>query len=166
MMKNPQSTAAVAGHPIHPILVTLPIGFLVGALFSDLGFFWSADGFWTRASLWLTGAGLIAGLAAAVAGLVDFLGSRDIRRHGEAWMHFIGNAVVLLLALLSFYVRLSDESGTVSPLQLLLSFCIVLLLGVTGWLGGELVFRHRIAVLDEEHGGHVHDEPPDEQLRA
>jgi uncharacterized membrane protein len=161
MRRHPHSTVAIAGHPIHPILVTLPIGFLAGALLSDLAHYSTADAFWTRASLWLTGGGLVAGLLAALAGLADFLGSADIRKLSEAWLHFLGNGVVLLLALLSFYVRLYDESGTVSATQLLLSFCIVILLSVTGWLGGELVFRHRVAVQDGEE-----DDPPDKQIRA
>ncbi|MGE0006542.1 MAG: DUF2231 domain-containing protein [Parvibaculaceae bacterium] len=161
MRARPHSTAAVARHPIHPLLVTLPIGFLVAALLSDLAYHWTADSFWTRASLWLTGSGLVAGVLAALAGLVDFLGSADIRRLSEAWLHFLGNAVVLLLALVSFYIRLHDGSGTVSATQLLLSFCIVILLSVTGWLGGELVFRHRVAVQEGED-----DVPPDEQIRA
>jgi uncharacterized membrane protein len=161
MRRHPHSTVAIAGHPIHPILVTLPIGFLAGALLSDLAHYRTADAFWTRASLWLTGSGLVAGLLAALAGLADFLGSADIRKLSEAWLHFLGNGVVLLLALLSFYVRLYDESGTVSATQLLLSFCIVILLSVTGWLGGELVFRHRVAVQDGEE-----DDPPDKQIRA
>jgi uncharacterized membrane protein len=160
MRRHPHSTVAIAGHPIHPILVTLPIGFLAGALLSDLAHYSTADAFWTRASLWLTGGGLVAGLLAALAGLADFLGSADIRKLSEAWLHFLGNGVVLLLALLSFYVRLY-ESGTVSATQLLLSFCIVILLSVTGWLGGELVFRHRVAVKDGEE-----DDPPDKQIRA
>jgi uncharacterized membrane protein len=162
MRRHPHSTAAIAGHPVHPILVTLPIGFLAGALLSDLAFYSTTDGFWTRASLWLTGAGLVTGLLAALAGLVDFLGSPDIRKLSEAWLHFLGNAVVLLLALVNYYLRLYDESGTVSATQLLLSFCIVILLSVTGWLGGELVFRHRVAV---QEGGES-DPPPDEQIRA
>jgi uncharacterized membrane protein len=161
MRTHPHSTVAIAGHPIHPILVTLPIGFLAGALLSDLAHYSTADAFWTRASLWLTGAGLVAGVLAALAGLVDFLGSADIRKLSEAWLHFLGNAVVLLLASVSFYIRLYDESGTVSATQLLLSFCIVILLSVTGWLGGELVFRHRVAV---QNGGE--SVPPDEQIRA
>lgn len=94
-----------------------------------------------------------------MAGLIDFLGCREIRQLGEAWLHLAGNAVVLLLALTNFYIRYYDTSASISSLQLILSFCIVLLLAVTGWLGGELVFRHRVAVLDQ-------DGPPDEQFRA
>lgn len=82
MTRNPHGTATVAGHPLHPILVTLPIGFLVGALLSDLAFFWSADPFWVRVSLWLIGTGLVAGVVAAVAGFIDFLGCREIRQSG------------------------------------------------------------------------------------
>jgi uncharacterized membrane protein len=164
MRRHLHSTASVAGHPIHPILVTLPIGFFVGALLSDLAHYWTADAFWTRASLWLTGGGLVAGIVAALAGLADFLGSAEIRKLSKAWLHFLGNAVVLLLALISFFVRLYDESGTVSATQLLLSLAIVILLSVTGWLGGELVFRHRVAVQNGDDDDD--DDPPDEQIRA
>ncbi len=52
------STAAISGYPLHPLLVTLPIGFLIGSFLSDLAFYSTADGFWARASAWLIGAGL------------------------------------------------------------------------------------------------------------
>jgi len=45
--------------------VTLPIGFLVGALLSDLAFEGTGDAFWARASIWLIGAGLAGGALAA-----------------------------------------------------------------------------------------------------
>lgn len=147
MERNPHSTAAIAGHPIHPILVSLPIGFLIGALLSDLAFYWANDPFWVRASLWLTGAGLVAGIIAALAGLTDFLGSSEIRSLREAWLHFGGNGVVLILAAISFFMRLNDDTGMVSLAQLLLSLCMVVMLAVTGWLGGEMVFRRRVGVM-------------------
>lgn len=149
MGANPRTTAAVAAHPIHPILVTLPIGFLIGAFLSDLAFYWANDPFFARASLWLVGAGLVAGVIAALAGLIDFLGSAAIRDLRESWLHFGGNAVVLILAAISLYLRVQDETGTVSVVQLLLSICITALLGITGWLGGEMVFRRRVAVSEE-----------------
>jgi uncharacterized membrane protein len=154
MERNPRSTVAIAGHPLHPILVTLPIGFLIGAFLSDLAFYWANDPFWVRASLWLIGAGLLTGILAALAGLIDFLSNSAIRILTEAWLHFGGNAVVLILAGISFYIRLYGDTGAVSMTQLLLSLCIVALLGITGWLGGEMVFRRRVAVLEEER------EPP------
>src|SRR5215216_924893 len=91
-----KSTAAIVGHPIHPILVPLPIGFLVGALLSDLAFARTEDEFWARAALWLILAGFIAGALAAVFGLIDFLTIQRARRI-DGWIHFIGNALALLL---------------------------------------------------------------------
>ena len=55
------STAAVAGHPIHPMLVVFPISFLVAVLASDLAFWGTNDPFWARASNWLLGAGVVMG---------------------------------------------------------------------------------------------------------
>jgi len=143
---HPRSTFAIGGHPLHPIMVTLPIGFLIGAFVSDIAAFIVSDPFWVRASLWLTGAGLMTGLLAAIAGFIDFAGSSAIRRLKESWLHFAGNAVVLILASASFYSRLYGDAQQVTYTQLLFSFCIVALLGVTGWLGGELVFRRRVGV--------------------
>jgi uncharacterized membrane protein len=144
-----RSTAAIAGHPLHPLLVTLPIGFLIGALLTDLAFFGMTandvrDTFWARASEWLIGAGLVAGLLAAVAGFVDFIGNERIRSLTIAWIHFLGNAVALVLSAISLYFRLSAEALTVSGTELTFSVIVVAIFAVTGWLGGELVFRHGV----------------------
>jgi uncharacterized membrane protein len=53
------STAVIFGRPIHPMLVVFPIGFLVGALATDLAFWRTNDRFWARASEWLLGAGIV-----------------------------------------------------------------------------------------------------------
>jgi len=37
-MANPKSTAQLAGHPIHPMLIPFPIACFVLAPFSDLAF--------------------------------------------------------------------------------------------------------------------------------
>ena len=68
-----QSTVAIAGHPLHPLLVTFPIAFLSGAAGADLGYWITHDPFWARAAIWLIGAGFISGLVAAVVGMSDFL---------------------------------------------------------------------------------------------
>jgi uncharacterized membrane protein len=148
------STAAIFGHPLHPMLVPFPIAFLVGALASDLAFAWTSDPFWARASLWLAGAGLVMGVVAAVAGLTDFLGDRRVRSHAAAWVHFGGNGLALLLTLWSVLHRWSDPAASVLPLGLILSIVVAGILMVTGWLGGELSYRYRIGVAAErpDHG--------------
>jgi uncharacterized membrane protein len=35
-MDNPKSTASIAGHPIHPMLIPFPVAFLVTAFVTDL----------------------------------------------------------------------------------------------------------------------------------
>lgn len=143
------SRAAVKGHPLHPMLVPFPIAFLVAAFLTDVAYWSSADLFWARASLWLIGAGLAGGVLAALLGLVDFLSIRRAREHAVGWIHFLGNASVVVLALVNLMLRRQDMTAAVVPVGLLLSAVTVALLLVTGWCGGELAYRHRIGVLDD-----------------
>lgn len=144
------ATAAIGGHPLHPLLVTLPIGFLIGAFLSDLAFYGTGDAFWVRASAWLIGAGLVTGIVAAAAGLIDFLGSERIRSLTTAWVHFAGNALALLLTAINLYIRTQGGMTEVTSGQMILSTLVVLTFAVTGWLGGELVFRHGAAVVGDK----------------
>jgi uncharacterized membrane protein len=144
------ATAAIAGHPLHPLLVTLPIGFLIGVVLSDIAFYSTGDGFWARASAWLIGAGLVSGLLAAIAGLIDFLGSERIRSLTIAWYHLAGNAIAMLLTALNLYLRTASDLTAVTGGQMLLSVLVVLIFAVTGWLGGEMVFRHGAGVAGDE----------------
>ena len=61
----------------------------------------------------------------------------------------IGNVVLVLIQLFSFYQRYRYGTSAVVPLGLSLSFVAVLIMLFTGWKGGDLVFRHRVAVYDE-----------------
>jgi uncharacterized membrane protein len=93
-----RGTVAIAGHPLHPLLVTFPIAFLIGAVLTDLTFQGTSDAFWARASAWLIGAGLVSGALAALAGFIDIIASERIRSLSLVWYHFIGNAVALILS--------------------------------------------------------------------
>ncbi|MGH2381270.1 MAG: DUF2231 domain-containing protein [Candidatus Limnocylindria bacterium] len=66
------STAAVAGHPLHPAVVSIPIGLLSAAAASDVGFLVTRERFFARMSRWLIGGGLGGGVMAGLLGLVDF----------------------------------------------------------------------------------------------
>jgi uncharacterized membrane protein len=147
--RNPVSSANLMGHPLHPILITLPIGLFAATFLFDLIFWRTGNEAFATGALWLLGAGIIAAALAAVAGLTDFLGDDRIRQISDAWQHAIGNVILVLLQLFSFYWRYRNGPGGVVPLGVLLSFIAVLLMLFTGWKGGELVFRHRVAVYDE-----------------
>ena len=75
----PKSTAKIAGHPIHPMLVPIPITCFVGTLLSDIAYACTADMQWANFSAWLLTFGLIGAGLAAIAGVIDFLGERRIR---------------------------------------------------------------------------------------
>jgi uncharacterized membrane protein len=143
------STAALFGHPIHPMLIAFPLAFLVGVLATDLAFWGTADAFWARASLWLVGAGVVTGAVAAIFGLIDFFTIARAREHAMGWIHFLGNATALLLSLFNWLLRLDDPAAAVLPWGLVLSLVVAAILGVTGWAGGELSYRHRIGVTRE-----------------
>lgn len=141
---NLRSTAQIAGHPIHPMLVPFPIVCFVGALVTDIAYWRSAQMMWTDFSAWLLLIGLVMGGFAAIAGLTDFLGNRLIRAQQPAWPHMVGNLVMWLLALLNAFVHTRDAWTSVVPVGLILSLLTVLILPVTGWLGWALVYRHGV----------------------
>jgi uncharacterized membrane protein len=147
--RNPQSTAQIAGHPLHPMLIPFPVAFLVATLVCDLIFSRTGNSAWSTASLWLLGAALIMAALAAVAGLIDFLGDRQLRDLSAAWHHMFGNVIAVMLSLINWYRRYTDGDAVVLPLGLVLSLLVVLILLYTGWRGWEMVYRHRVGVADE-----------------
>jgi uncharacterized membrane protein len=147
-MQNPRSTAQIAGHPIHPMLIPFPIAFFVSTLVCDLVFWQTGNAGWVTATLWLLGAGLIMPTFAALAELTDVLGDPQIRGLNDAWLHAGGNVTVVLIELYNWYSRYEHGTEAVLPTGLILSLIVVLILLFTGWKGWEMVYRHRVGVLD------------------
>ncbi|MDF1586952.1 DUF2231 domain-containing protein [Marinimicrococcus flavescens] len=147
---NPRSTASIAGHPIHPMLVPFPIAFLASAPVSDIVFWAGGEPGWATVSLWLLGAGVVTVLAAALFGFTDFLGDRRIRSLGAAAQHMIGNLAAVLLALFNWYLRYAGGAAEgVFPYGIWLSLATALLLVFNGWKGWEMVYRHHVGVAEE-----------------
>lgn len=139
------STAAIAGHPIHPMLVPLPIGALVLAAGTDLLSWRTGDRFWGRASRWLLGVGAAGAAIAAPFGAIDLATIPRARQLPEAWLHAGGNTCVLGLTVANLALRRGSDRR-VESVGLAMSALGAGLLAVTGWLGGELSYRHRIGV--------------------
>jgi uncharacterized membrane protein len=138
------ATARIAGHPLHPMLVPIPITCFIGTLLSDIAYWRTAEMFWADMSAWLVSVGVVVGILAGLAGLVDFAANPAIRAQRPAWPHALGNTVVLVLATLNMLVHTRDAWTSVVPWGLALSAAVVLILAVTGWLGWSLVYRHRV----------------------
>ena len=162
MPANPQSTAKIGSHPLHPMLIPSPVAFLVGAFVTDLAFLGTGDGFWARASMWLIGAAIVMALLAALAGFTDFFSEPRIRDLSDAWYHMMGNLTAVVVALVNFALRYSQGAeAAIKPWGVVLSLVVVGILLFTGWKGWEMVYRHRVAVLDSpeqaaantRHGG-------------
>src|SRR3954467_5546208 len=147
--RNPKSTAQIAGHPLHPMLIPFPVAFLVATFVCDLIFCRTGNAAASPASLYPLGAPLIMAALAAIAGLTDFLGDQRIRDLSAAWHHMLGNGAAVLLSLWNWYRRYEGGDAAVLPVGLALSFVVVLILLYTGWRGWEMVYRHRVAVADQ-----------------
>lgn len=145
---NPRSTARLAGHPIHPMLISFPIAFFVATFACDVGFALTGGLGWLEPTMWLLGAGLaLAGLA-AVAGVTDFLGERKIRALPEVWWHAGGNLLVIAIEVANVLLRNAMGQAVVLPTGIVLSGVSVGILLLTGWMGWQMVYRHRVGVAD------------------
>jgi uncharacterized membrane protein len=145
--ETPRSTAQIAKHPLHPMLVPVPIVCFIGALLADIMYCVTAEMMWADFSAWLLVVGVIIGVLAAIAGLVDLLSSPAIRSLTPAWPPALGNVVVLVLAFFNALIHTRDAWTSVVPTGLILSIITVLILPVAGWLGWAMVYRHGVGVV-------------------
>jgi len=139
-----ESRIAVAGHPIHAMLVAFPISLGICTLGADLLYWWTGDIFWVRAAVWTTGIGFLMGLLAGVSGTAELLLVPGIRARAASWTHFLFAMTLLSAFGLNWGIRLSGGEAAVLPYGLLLSFLGAALTGLTGWHGGKLVFDHQL----------------------
>lgn len=141
------SSVQIAGHPIHPAIVLFPIAFLVGAAGTDIGYWLTRDPFWARASVWLIGVGFAAGILAAITGFSEFFKVKRVRERSAGWLHMGGNVAVMVLSLINLVLRQGNPAEPIVYTGLAISVVVATLLGITGWYGGELSFRHKIGVI-------------------
>lgn len=140
-----RTPAQIAGHPIHPMLVALPIGMWVFSLAADLIAPRTATpDTWHAAALYTMVGGIIGALAAAVPGLIDLLSLRDPAIKRTALMHMGINLTVVALYVINAWMR---SNASISPNAALgLSVVAIALLLVSGWLGGKMVYEAGVAV--------------------
>lgn len=145
-----RSKASIKGHPIHPMLIPIPIGLLVGSLVADLVYMADGSIFWYDMAWWTMAFGVIAALVAAVPGLIDYNATvkHDRKAKAVGLAHMIINLSVVGLYVLNLalrYDRLAAD-GPMLGATLALSILAILALSASGWLGGELVYRFGVGM--------------------
>lgn len=146
------SRMAIAGHPLHPMLIHFPVAALIGVLGADAGYLLTEDVFWTRAGLWLAGIGATGGWLSGLIGLVDLVSVKLTRRLLTAWCHALVAVMLLSVASFNFLLRLvaEDIGVIILPWGLGLSLLTAALTAAAGVLGGQLVYEHAVGVSAEQ----------------
>lgn len=140
------------GHPIHPMLIVFPLGLLGTAVIFDLIASGTDNQGFYVVSYWMIAAGLIGGLLAAVFGFFDWLGIRSgTRAKSVGGWHGLGNLVIVILFAISWWIRSQDPNNVPNSFAFTLSLLGFGLALITGWLGGELVYRLGMAVDEGAH---------------
>jgi uncharacterized membrane protein len=151
------SPASIARHPLHPILIPFPIALWVFSLIADVIYLWRGNAVWRDWIAFYTLLGGIIGAAlAAVPGFVDWLSITDGEVKKIANWHARLNVIALLVFAASFYLRTTGGAALVGgsyTIPVLLSVLGVILITISGWLGGEMVFKHGVAVEPQPDAG-------------
>jgi uncharacterized membrane protein len=147
------SPASIMGHPIHPMLIPFPIALWVFSLVADIVSLLRTDpskaAGWSWMAFWTLLAGCLGAVVAAVFGIIDWLSIKDHEVKKVANWHARFNVLALLLFAASWYLRrgvdfTNPNGGLKMPIAL--SVVGVIVVTISGWLGGELVFKYGVAV--------------------
>jgi uncharacterized membrane protein len=139
--------ARIGTHPIHPMLVVLPLGLWITALVFDIIYAFTGHATLRTVAFWNVGAGVVGALLAAIPGFVDWL-SLTGRAARIGTYHMLLNLGAVAIFAVNWFLRTRVSADSQWPLVLSVVGVIGIL--VSGWLGGELVYAHRVGVEEEE----------------
>jgi uncharacterized membrane protein len=143
-------------HPLHPLLVHLPVGLWVASVVFDIAFMANHNPTVAAASFYCICIGLIGAFLALPTGFAEYLNiaSKSTPKR-LATAHMILNLAITGLFVINALSRYNINRGVPSLItggQLTLSLLSILLLGVSGYLGGLLVFEFGIGYRPSERG--------------
>jgi uncharacterized membrane protein len=144
---NMESKTKLFGHPIHQMLIVLPVGLFIAAVAFDILYLITGNDSFPFISYYNMAGGILGGLLAAVFGFRDWLAipaATRAKRIGA--YHGVLNLTVTTLMAVSWLMRREGMGYDPSTLALILSFMGIILATVAAWFGGELVDRLRVGV--------------------
>jgi uncharacterized membrane protein len=136
------------------MLIPFPIALWIFSFVADLIYLWRGNPVWKNyIAFYALLAGISGAAAAAVPGIIDWLSIRDRTVKRLADWHARLNVIALIVFAIDFYLRTRSGAGWVGDsltIPLALSVLGIVLITISGWLGGEMVYVHGVAV--EERG--------------
>lgn len=138
------SPASIKKHPLHPMLVGLPIGLWIFALVCDVVHLVSGNAVWQTVATYCVAGGIVGAILAAVPGLIDYLSIDEAEMKRIATFHLAINLGAVVIFGLNLWFRFRLPVDSLLPLGL--SVIGVVAIGFGGWLGGEMVYVKGMAV--------------------
>jgi uncharacterized membrane protein len=147
-----ESKAKLLGHPIHPMLIVLPLGLFIGAVVFDALYLWRGSPAFATVAYWNIAGGVVGGLLAALFGAIDWFAIPTGTRAKRIGLLHGGSNVVVVVIFAMVWLMRGDTRDTAPTTNLFLLEVVALALGsVAGWFGGELVDRLGVGVDDGAH---------------
>lgn len=149
-----KSKFSVFGHPLHPMLIALPIGLFIWTFVADIVYLATNHAhMWYDMAFWTGIAAIVTALLAALPGFGDYFTlaiHTDARNMATA--HMLLNLAVVALFFVSMLLMLNDGATAGGRLTsvFILHLIGVGLLAPSGWLGGEMAFRHHLAMIPDD----------------
>jgi nitrite reductase/ring-hydroxylating ferredoxin subunit/uncharacterized membrane protein len=120
------------GHPLHAVLTDAPIGILFLVIVFDILHL-------PDAAAWALGIGILAMLAAALAGFADYADT-DGRARERATLHSTVMIVALLAYIVSLAMRAGPQGAVESSGAFVVSIVAFLVLSAGAYVGGDVVY--------------------------
>ena len=142
-----ESRVKLLGHPVHPMLVMFPVALLITGTAFDLVDAFGGSAVFGEIAFWNITIGIIVGLVAAAVGSLDLASiPRRTRAKRVGLLHASINVAVLLLFAAVWALRVSEDRYSAGGALVAIEVVALAGLGVSGWLGGELVDRLGVGV--------------------
>jgi uncharacterized membrane protein len=139
------SPASIKKHPVHPMLVAVPIGLWVFALVCDAARAAGGNPTWQTVGTYCVAAGIVGALLAAVPGFIDYFSIDEADMKRIANFHLAINLGAVAIFAFNLWLRLRRPTDNLW-IPLASSLIGVLAIGIGGWLGGEMVYVKGMAV--------------------
>lgn len=160
-----RTPASIAGHPVHPMIVPIAIGgFVLSLIFDIVCLATGQVDPWSTVAYYTMIGGIVGALLAAIFGFVDLMSLPSGYTRKVGITHMVINLTVVVLFIASAYMRHESHSPAGTPF--ILSVVAILLLLVSGWLGGKMVFEAGVGVSADESATPAAPKPTNRRMEA